>query len=275
VISRTVRKAAVLVVLGIGTLLPLTGCSIGTSQAAAAAGAGGTGQGQQDPSNPLDVGTEVTQSQWGPVGPADRLMLVKVALAGSWELPSGEMAQTMTNNPAVRTAGQHLIMGHTMLNQKNVEIAKELGVTLPTKPLPEQQGFLTNMKNSAPGIDFDRAFVGPLRDQHGAVYQLLSTVRTGTRNSLIRDFANTCMSTVLDHITVLEQTGLVNYNALPSPTAPPITPVTTAAQVTSDNNSSIGVFVIAAVMAGIAIVVPVMRRSSKGGKRRAGSAIPE
>lgn len=267
-ISRAVRKAAVLVVLGIGTLLPIAGCSIGTSQAA-------TSQGQTDPSNPLDVGTQVTQSQWGPVGPADRLMLVKVALAGSWELPSGEMAQTMTNNPSVRTAGQHLIMGHTMLNQKNVEIAKELGVTLPTQPLPEQQGFLTNMKNSAPGIDFDRAFVGPLRDQHGAVYQLLSTVRTGTRNTLIRDFANTCMATVLDHITVLEATGLVNYNALPSPTAPPITPVTTAAQITSNNNSSIGVFIIAALMAGIAIVVPVLRRNGKSGKRRAGSVIPE
>lgn len=267
-ISRAVRKAAVLLVLGIGALAPLSGCSIGTSQAA-------TPPGQVDPSNPLDVGTQVTQSQWGPVGPADRLMLVKVALAGSWELPSGEMAQTMTNNTAVRTAGQHLIAGHTMLNKTNEEIAQKLGVTLPTKPLPEQQGFLTNMQNAQPGVDFDRAFVGPLRDQHGSVYQLLSQVRAGTRNSLIRDFANTCMTTVLDHITVLEQTGLVNYSALPSPTAPPITPVATAAQIKSDNNSSIGVFVIAAVMAGIAIVVPVVRRSSKGGKRRAGSAIPE
>jgi putative membrane protein len=267
VISRVVRKAAVLVVLGIGTLLPLSGCAIGQSQAA-------TPPGQVDPSNPLDVGTQVTQSQWGPVGPADRLMLVKVALAGSWELPSGEMAQTMTNTPAVRTAGQHLIQGHTLLNKMNVQIAQQLGVTLPTKPLPEQQGFLTNMQNQSPGIDFDRAFVGPLRDQHGAVYQLLSQVRTGTRNSLIRDFANQCMTTVLDHITVLEQTGLVNYNALASPTAPPITPVTTAAQIKSDNSSSIGVFVIAAIMAGAAILVPILRRNN-GGKRRAGSAIPE
>ncbi|GAA3433991.1 DUF4142 domain-containing protein [Kutzneria kofuensis] len=266
-ISRAVRKAAVLVVLGIGTLLPLSGCSIGTSQAA-------TPPGQVDPNNPLDVGTQVTQSQWGPVGPADRLMLVKVALAGAWELPSGEMAQTRTNNPAVRTAGQHLIMGHTMLNKMNVQIAQQLGVTIPTKPLPEQQGFLTNMQNAQPGIDFDRAFVGPLRDQHGSVYQLLSQVRAGTRNSLIRDFANQCMTTVLDHITVLEQTGLVNYSALPSPTAPPITPVTTAAQITSNNNSSIGVFIIAALMAGLAILVPIMRRGG-GGKRRAGSAIPE
>jgi predicted outer membrane protein len=269
VISRAVRKAAVLVVLGIGVLMPLSGCSIGTSQAAA------TPPGQVDPNNPLDVGTQVTQSQWGPVGPGDRLMLVKVALAGSWELPSGEMAQTMTNNPAVRTAGQHLIQGHTMLNKMNVDIAAKLGVTLPTKPLPEQQGFLTNMQNAQPGIDFDRAFVGPLRDQHGAVYQLLSAVRTGTRNSLIRDFANVCMSTVLDHITVLEKTGLVNYSALPSPTAPPVTPVTTAAQVTSNNQSSIGVFVIAALMAGIAILVPVLRRNSRVGKRSAGAVVPE
>jgi predicted outer membrane protein len=267
VISRAVRKAAVLVVLGIGALLPLSGCSVGQSQAA-------TPPGQVDPSNPLDVGTQVTQSQWGPVGPADRLMLVKVALAGSWELPSGEMAQTMTNNPSVRLAGQHLIQGHTMLNKMNVQIAQQLGVTLPTKPLPEQQGFLTNMQSQRPGIDFDRAFVGPLRDQHGAVYQLLSQVRTGTRNSLIRDFANQCMTTVLDHITVLEQTGLVNYSALNSPTAPPVTPVTTAAQITSNNNSSIGVFIIAALMAGGAILIPIMRRNN-GGKRRAGSAIPE
>jgi putative membrane protein len=262
VISHAVRKAAVLVVLGVGLLVPVSACA--SSQA-----------GQVDPSNPLDVGTQVTQSQWGPVGPADRLMLVKVALAGSWELPSGEMAQTKTDTPAVRTAGQHLIMGHTMLNQKNVQIARELGVTLPTKPLPEQQGFLTAMRNAASGPDFDKAFVGPLRDQHGAVYQLLSQVRAGTRNSLIRDFANVCMTTVLDHITMLEQTGLVNYNALPSPTAPPVTPAPTAAQISSNNTSSVAVFVIAAVLAGAAIVIPVTRRTNRGGKSGAGSVIPE
>ncbi|WP_081789339.1 DUF4142 domain-containing protein [Kutzneria albida] len=249
-ITAAMRRRAAMLVVGLGVLsAPLAGCASGTTQVSNTANTG----------NPLDVGTEVTQTQWGPLGPADRLMLVKVRLAGAWELPSGEMALKKGVSQAVRDAGTHLIDGHTELNATDTKIAAELNVPIPTTPLPEQQGFLTEMTNAS-GTAFDKFFAGVLRDQHGAVYQLLAQVRAGTRNSMIRDFANRCMVVVLDHITMMERTGLVNYEALPSPTAPPPVPVPTAAQVTSSNNTSLGVFVIAAVMAAGAIAVPFVRR---------------
>jgi predicted outer membrane protein len=198
-------------------------------------------------------------------------MLVKVRLAGAWELPTGEQSQTKGTSQAVRDAGMHLIQGHTELNNTDEQIASKLGVPIPTQPTPEQQGFLTQL-NAATGQEYDNTFAGLLRDQHGAVFQLLAQVRAGTRNSMIRNFADRCMQVVLDHITMMERTGLVNYQALPSPTAPPPNPAPTAQQVASNNNSSLGVFVIAAVLVAVAIAVPFFRRVKP---KKVSSVIPE
>ncbi|WP_144065151.1 hypothetical protein [Lentzea albidocapillata] len=55
-------------------------------------------------------------------------------------------------------------------------------------------------------------FANRLRAAHGGVYKFLAAVRTGTRNTAIRDYAKVCMDTVLDHMTVLEATGMVDFN---------------------------------------------------------------
>lgn len=263
-IHRSVRKTTAALAVGLGVLvLPLAGCAAGSSQATVANSA--------NSGNPLDVDQSIVQTQWGPLGGADRLMLVKVRLAGAWELPTGEQSQTKGTSPAVREAGQHLIQGHTELNNTDEKLAKMLGVPIPTQPTPEQQGFL-NQLNAATGQEYDNTFASLLRDQHGAVFQLLAQVRAGTRNSVIRNFADRCMTVVLDHITMMERTGLVNYQALPSPTAPPPNPAPTAQQVASNNNSSLGVFVIAAVLAAVAIAVPFFRRIKP---KKTTSVIPE
>ena len=159
-----------------------------------------------------NLGPDYVQTQFGPMGPAGRDLLQKVALAGLWEGPAGRMGLEKSANPLVQEAGRHLIDGHADLDARTVDLARKLNVQLPTAPSADQQGWLNEM-NAAPARspEFDRVFANRLRAAHGGVYKFLASVRTGTRNTAIRDYAKKCMDTVLDHMTVLEATGMVDF----------------------------------------------------------------
>lgn len=159
-----------------------------------------------------DLGPDYVQTRFGPMGPAGRDLLQKVALAGLWEGPAGRMGLEKSASPLVQEAGRHLIEGHADLDRRTVELARTLNVQLPTRPNEAQQGWLDEMA-AAPvrSPEFDRVFANRLRAAHGVVYKFLATVRTGTRNTAIRDYAKVCMDTVLDHMTVLEATGVVDF----------------------------------------------------------------
>jgi predicted outer membrane protein len=160
-----------------------------------------------------------TQTQWGPLGPADRDLLVKVRQANLWEGPTGQQAAQQANSPAVREVGQHLGAEHADLDAQTRKVADQLGVLLPTTPSAQQQGWMAEI-SAATGSDYDRLFVQRVREAHGIILPILAQVRVSTRNSVIRDFATVGTQFVNRHIGYLESTGLVDYNALPAPPNP-------------------------------------------------------
>ncbi|MEV3856337.1 DUF4142 domain-containing protein [Streptomyces sp. NPDC050095] len=181
----------------------------------------GTGQAN------LNAGTVATQ--WGPLSAADRDLVVKVRLAGLWEIPAGQQAMERAPTRAIRDAGDHLVVGHTDLDQRVRAVAAKLGVELPNQPNPQQQGWLREL-SAATGKDYERKFANLLRNAHGKVFAAIAQVRHTTRNSLVRELATDANQTVLDHITMLENTGDVDFDALAdeaagtataSPTGPP------------------------------------------------------
>lgn len=151
------------------------------------------------------------QSQAGPqpVTEVDKTFLIKVRQAGLWEIPAGRLAQTHASSDAVRRAGLHLIDGHSKLDQLVREDAQILGVALPNEATPEQQGWVTQLDN-AHGDEFDRLFANLLRASHGKIFATIGEVRAATQNDLIRRHARQANQTVLDHLEVLEDTGLVD-----------------------------------------------------------------
>jgi predicted outer membrane protein len=221
-----------------------------------------------------DLGPGYVQTQFGPMGPAGRDLLQKVALAGLWEGPAGRMGLEKSASPKVQEAGRHLIDGHADLDRRTVQLARTLNVELPTQPNEAQQGWLNEMTAApARSPEFDRVFANRLRAAHGVVYKFLASVRTGTRNTAIRDYAKVCMDTVLDHMTVLEATGMVDFNdteaiplalvaqpspATPTPPAVRVPPAVTqnSQQLQQQNDSGIpdgalGLGVLALVVAGL------------------------
>ncbi|MFI0776554.1 DUF4142 domain-containing protein [Streptomyces sp. NPDC021212] len=166
------------------------------------------------PNGVSDDGGGTVTTQYGPLTPTDRDFVRKVKLAGLWELPSGRMGKERGTTEAVKTAGQHLIDGHTELNRRTDEVAQALGITLPTQPNDQQQGWLDEMTKAPNSAEFERLFAQFLRAAHGKVFNLVAQVRAQSKNSMVRSLATRANTIVLDHITVLEDTGLVDYDAL-------------------------------------------------------------
>ncbi|KIF70959.1 hypothetical protein HY68_23975 [Streptomyces sp. AcH 505] len=181
----------------------------------------GTGQ--------ANVAASTVQTKWGPLTAADRDFLVRVRLAGLWELPAGQQAIQRAPSQAIKDCGDHLVVGHTDLDKRARSVAAQLGVELPNQPNPQQQGWLREL-SAAKGVDYEHKFADLLRNAHGKVFMVIASIRNSTRNTLIRDLATDANQTVLDHITMLEKTGFVNFDSIAdeaaglttaSPTGPP------------------------------------------------------
>ncbi|WP_300006782.1 DUF4142 domain-containing protein [Pseudonocardia sp.] len=159
------------------------------------------------------------QTEWGPLGPADRDLLVKVRLAGLWEGPTGQQAEQQASRAEVQQVGSNLQNEHADLDVLVRETADQLGVLVPSRPSAEQLGWMNEM-SSLTGTEYDRVFVQRLREAHGSVLPVITEVRVGTRNELMREFATTADEYVTRHIGYLESTGLVDYGDLPEPPSP-------------------------------------------------------
>ncbi|MFE3598333.1 DUF4142 domain-containing protein [Streptomyces sp. NPDC059096] len=181
----------------------------------------GTGQ--------ANINASSVSTQWGPLTATDRDFLVKVRLAGLWELPAGQQALERAPTKAIKECGDHLVVGHTDLDRRSRDVAAKLGVELPNQPNEQQQGWLREL-SAATGQEYEQKFANLLRNAHGKVFALIAQVRHTTRNTLIRQLASDANITVLDHITMLEATGMVDFDAIAnefagtvtaSPTGPP------------------------------------------------------
>ncbi|MER5209643.1 DUF4142 domain-containing protein [Streptomyces sp. NPDC002838] len=166
----------------------------------------------------------IANTNYGPLTEADRDFIVKVRAAGLWEYPLGEMVMERGTTAAMKEAGKHLIVGHAGLDEMCRKLSTELGVTIPNQASPQQQQFVATVDGSS-GKEFDSTAVTIMRVTHGQIFPTIAKVRANTRNSMVRQLADLANDTVLDHITVLEKTGLVNHeNVNLQQTSPPKMP---------------------------------------------------
>lgn len=160
-----------------------------------------------------NMAASTVNTQWGPLTAADRDLIIRVRLAGLWELPAAEKAMARSSSPEVKEAADHLIVGHQDLDERVRNVATQLGVELPNVPNEQQVGFLAQMDN-ATDDQFDRVWANLLRSAHGKIFPTIGAIRNQTENTLVRQLASDTNQTVLDHITVLEKTGQVDFDAI-------------------------------------------------------------
>ena len=153
------------------------------------------------------------------VSAADRDFVIKVRLAGLWEIPAGNLAQERSRDPRIVTIGREIAAQHVVLDRLDRAVARTLGIELPDQPTGEQLGWLAEMRGAAKPAQFDQIFIDRLRAAHGKIFPVIATIRAGTRNDAVRRLAQQANQFVMTHMTLLESSGIVDYGALP--TAPP------------------------------------------------------
>jgi putative membrane protein len=168
---------------------------------------------------PVPPETNLSESGVGSVSAADRDFVVKVRLAGLWEIPAGNMAQEKSDDPRIVNIGKTISGQHVKLDGLTITAAAKLGIALPDDPTPEQQSWLDEMK-VANSTDFDQVYVDRLRAAHGKIFPAIANIRSGTRNDVVRRLAQQANQFVMTHLTLLESSGLVDYGALPAPPQP-------------------------------------------------------
>jgi predicted outer membrane protein len=213
-----------------------TAANTGTVSAQSARNASGAKDGR---STPQAGAPQPVSTKYGPLTALDRTFLDAVRTAALWELPAGRQAEKKGTTAAVRTAGQHVVAGHTFLARRVADVDSRLGITPPAATTAQQKKSLSAL-GRATGKDYDRTFANTLRLADGKFLPVVAEVRAGTRNSLVRDLADDAEVTVLDHIRVLEATGDVDFAALsralgvdttptPSPSGSPLSSGTSPA----------------------------------------------
>jgi putative membrane protein len=209
-----------------GILAMVLAVLVAPSSPARAEGAQGAQgeQGAQDSDGPVPVppDTGMTDKGTGPITAADKDFVIKVRLAGLWEIPAGNMAQQKSQNPRIVEIGRSIAAQHVVLDQMDRDAAKKLGIDLPNQPNGDQQWWLHEMRTATSSVQFDQIFVDRLRAAHGKIFPAIATIRASTRNDSVRRLAQKANQFVMTHMTLLESSGIVDYGGLP--TAPPPAP---------------------------------------------------
>jgi len=155
----------------------------------------------------------------GAVSDADKDFVIKVRLAGLWEVVAGNMAVDKSDDPKIVTIGKTISAQHVALDKLDRDAAKKLGIQLPNKPNTDQQFWLDEMEK-ANATTFDQIYVDRLRAAHGKIFPAIATIRASTRNDTVRQLAQQANQFVMTHMTLLESSGIVDYSALPTAPAP-------------------------------------------------------
>ncbi|MBG0564356.1 DUF4142 domain-containing protein [Actinoplanes sp. NEAU-A11] len=155
----------------------------------------------------------------GEISDADRDFVVKVRLAGLWEIPAGEMAQQKSDSARIKRIGRNIADQHVALDELTRNAAKKLDIELPDEPNKDQKGWLAEMEE-AEGAEFDDVYIDRLRAAHGKIFPAIATIRSSTRNDTVRKLAQQANQFVMTHMTLLESSGIVDFAALPTAPAP-------------------------------------------------------
>jgi predicted outer membrane protein len=205
-----------------------------------------------------------TQTPHGPVGPADRDLLVKIRGTGLWEMPSAQQAVQQASRPEVQQVARTILVERGGLDGRVREVAGRLGVPLPIVPSDRHVGWMAEI-TAETGPNYDRVLVQRLRETDGDLLPVVARVRSSTRNDLVRELATDAEAMIARHQEYLEGTGLVDYGALPY-SGPGLLSGGTEPK---DLVLPMGVF--AAAVLGAVALVPAMRRRTPGRRIPAGA----
>lgn len=131
--------------------------------------------------------------------------LTQATEAGLFDLRMGQLGVERATNSAVRSYAAMLIADQAALNTGLNQLARKLGVPLPSSLSEPKQQLVDALSRTSP-IDFDQRFVGAVgaRD-HAATVELFERTGRETRHPLVRAFVLQTLPTLRAHLTAAER----------------------------------------------------------------------
>jgi putative membrane protein len=134
----------------------------------------------------------------------DRAFLVAAHQSNLTEIAAGKAAQAKATTSVVREHGQLFITDHTRLDAGLQQVAKTLGITLPTTPNAAQQATLASVSAKS-GAAFDSAWLTSQLAGHKAAKAAGATELATGSDASVLGVAKTAAPVVELHLTMLEQ----------------------------------------------------------------------
>jgi putative membrane protein len=147
----------------------------------------------------------------------DRLFTTLAAQGGMAEVDLGKLAQQKSRNDAVTAFAKRMIDDHGKANTQLAELAKQVGLPLPTEPAPDQREMNQRLSTLTP-TDFDVEYMRAQVTDHQKTVQLLLWVITSGQNADLQRFASRTLPDVLHHLQLAQ--NLVSQ--LTGAAAPPV-----------------------------------------------------
>lgn len=141
-----------------------------------------------------------------------------LGIAGSsdqFEIQSGQLAQQMSQNPAVRQIGQMLVTDHTNSTQQLLAAAQSAGIAAPPPGMrPEHAAMLQQIQSAPPG-QFDMVFRDVQIQAHQQALQLHQNYSASGDTPALKTAATNIVPVVQNHLNMLQ--GLQVMAAPPPP----------------------------------------------------------
>jgi len=143
-----------------------------------------------------------------------------LAMAGSsdqFEIQSGQLAQSMSQNPAIRQFGGMLVTDHTRSTQMLMAAAQAAGIAVPPPMLmPQHQAMLDQLRAAGMGAGFDMAFQQAQIQAHQEALQLHQNYAASGDVPGLRATAGQIVPVVQMHLQQIQ-----SMNVAPPPPPPP------------------------------------------------------
>ncbi len=129
------------------------------------------------------------------------------ASSDMFEIQSGQMAQQMSQNPAIRSFGQMLVTDHTQTSSQLMAAASSAGLPPPPQQLmPQHQAMLDQLRTAGP--NFDAAFRDAQINAHQQALQLHQGYASGGDVAALRTVAGQAVPIVQAHLNQAQSLGM-------------------------------------------------------------------
>jgi putative membrane protein len=132
------------------------------------------------------------------LSPQDIEFMKKAAVGAMLEIQLGQLAQKKAQNPEVQQFGQRMVREHQKAAKNLKQMAKNLGVQLPTS-LPEQRKALKDALAELDPEDFDGQYMWNMVAVHTVAVNLFENEIEQGQHPKVVQMANRVLPTLKDH----------------------------------------------------------------------------